>query len=124
MPCLPGRCIRNLPEDAGVTILRAVAVAADHRRFVALAGHLIEECLVVGRTQAMTGLPGRRVLHLPPDCSVTNLRALQVTADPVERIALAGKVVECHLIIRCTQAVARDPGAGWALMEDAGEAGA
>src|SRR5258708_18318145 len=118
---LPGRGTGNLAEDGCVAILHAVAVAADHDRLVALGSEGVEEGLVICGGHAMAGLPGRDALRLAPDGGVEILAAVEVAADPVECIALAGELVEGGLILRGSEAVAGDPGVGRTLVENAGE---
>src|SRR5262249_49352268 len=111
MPGLPSRSVGNLAKDCRVSGLRAIAVATDHDRLVALAGYIVEERLVLIGGQTVAGLPGGRVGLLAPDGGVKVLAAVEVAADPVEHVALTCELVEGGLVLRGGEAVASDPGA-------------
>src|SRR5262249_1267713 len=106
MPSLPGRGVGNLAKDCCVSDLRAVAVAADYDRLVTLTCYIVEERLVLIGCQTMAGLPGRGAGFLAPDGGVEVLAAVEVAADPVERVALARELVESGLILLRGQTMA------------------
>ena len=63
----------------------------------------------------MTSLPGWRALYLAPDGRVEILIAIEIAANPIKHVALAGELIEGGLILCGREAMAGNPGTSCAL---------
>ncbi len=106
---LPGGCACRLTPDRSVEIPRAVEVAAYPVEQVALARELVESCLIIRRSEAVTGDPGIGSALLEDACE-TGAVVRGIAVDEHRVIALAGELIEGGLIIGGGQAVASLPG--------------
>ncbi len=88
-------------------------VPADLSESVSLTDEAVELLLVSGRRETMARHPRAVVAGLFPDSRVAGLAADGVTADMPEAISFALELIERALVIRRTQAMPRDPCAGW-----------
>ena len=104
---LPGGCTCRFTPDRSVKFLRAIEVAAYPVEQVALARELVEICLIIRRSEAVTGNPGTGSALLEYACE-TGAVGRGIAVEEHRGIVLAGELIEGGLIIGARQAVATE----------------
>src|SRR5512144_3148848 len=116
MTGLPGGAGALLPER-GVARLAVLGITADHHQTETLLGEAVERGLVLVRSQAVTGLPGRTAALLP-DRVEARSASLTIAVHIGQTEALTHQAVEGRLVGIAVDPVSRLPCGAVALLED------
>src|SRR6266849_3815440 len=96
--------------EGGEAVLPGDAVAVDQLQPVALSHELVEGRLVLGRSEAVAGLPGRHSGELAEDGGVAVLYTIAIAAHHHWLVSLGHELVEGRLVLGGGEAVAGLPG--------------